>query len=106
MSDDMVRLFTDLLALDGSRLDVLRAGDGSVVAAAFGFEDDEAYYLYNSAFDPAAAAVSPGIVLVDCLIGKAASDGRSRFDFLKGDEVYKRRLGAVARPLFRLEVAG
>mgnify|MGYP006929356172 CR=1 FL=1 len=26
-------------------------------------------------------------------------------DFLKGTEVYKRRLGAVERPLFTLEVA-
>ena len=33
------------------------------------------------------------------------NDGKGRFDFLKGTEIYKRRLGAVERPLFRLEVA-
>jgi CelD/BcsL family acetyltransferase involved in cellulose biosynthesis len=29
--------------------------------------------------------------------------GRSRFDFLKGTEDYKRRLGAEPRPLFLVE---
>ena len=73
------------------------------MAASFGFEDDSAYYLYNSAFDPGAAAASPGAVLVDLLISAAVAAGRNRFDFLKGDEDYKFRLGAVPRPLFVVE---
>ena len=76
--------------------------DGSPVAAAFGFEDDVAYYLYNSAFDPSAGRVSPGVVLVSLLIERAIATGKTIFDFLKGDEPYKFRLGAEPRPLFEV----
>ena len=37
------------------------------------------------------------------MIETAIEEGLPRFDFLKGDEVYKFRLGAEERPLFRLE---
>ena len=45
------------------------------------------------------------MVLVDRLVAAAIEAGRPRFDFLKGDEAYKYRTGAVARPLFALEAA-
>jgi CelD/BcsL family acetyltransferase involved in cellulose biosynthesis len=105
MTDAMASYFEALLGLDCARIDVLRDPTGSIIAAAFGFEDDDAYYLYNSAFDPAVGDASPGIVLVDALIHSNAASGRTRFDFLKGTEVYKRRLGAVERSLVTLEVA-
>jgi CelD/BcsL family acetyltransferase involved in cellulose biosynthesis len=73
------------------------------VAAAFGFGDDRAYYLYNSAYDPGAAATSPGVVLVDLLVRRCLVEGLARLDLLKGDEVYKFRLGARARPLYAVE---
>lgn len=104
MTKPMAAFFESLLGLDSARLHVLHTGTGATVAAAFGFEDDDGYYLYNSAFDPATAEASPGIVLVDALVRSAASAGRGRFDFLKGSETYKRRLGAVERPLFTLHV--
>lgn len=104
MTDDMARFFEDLLVLPGARLDALRSA-GRVVAAAFGFEDGEAHYLYNMAYDPADAAASPGIVLLDRLIAGCVAGGRRRFDFLKGAERYKRRLGGAVRPLYTLEVA-
>lgn len=100
----MERFFRGLLDEAGAVVDVLRDGSGVPVAAAFGFEDDDTYYLYNSAFDPAHGDVSPGIVLVHMAIEATILAGRTRFDFLKGDETYKLRLGAVARPLFRIEV--
>jgi len=104
MTDQMERFFGELLQLPTARLDVLQR-HGGVVAAAVGFEDDDGYYLYNSAYDIDLADQSPGIILIDHLISRAVADGKRRFDFLKGAEVYKRRLGAVERPLFRLEVA-
>ncbi len=103
MTPEMEELFADLLLLPGAVLDVLVAG-GVTVAAAFGFEGDRAYYLYNSAFSPDASSSSPGVVLIDLLVGAAIAAGRRRFDFLKGDETYKFRLGASRRPLWRLEV--
>ena len=102
MTADMVEFFDALLAT-GFVLDVLATADGDAVAAAFGYEDEHAYYLYNSAFDPDAGHASPGVILVDVLIEQAIAAGKSRFDFLKGDEVYKFRLGASERPLYVVE---
>jgi CelD/BcsL family acetyltransferase involved in cellulose biosynthesis len=95
-------LFGGLHADAGAVIDFLYGDGDEPVAAAFGFEDASAYYLYNSAYAPAASAASPGIVLVAELIRQTAEAAHDRFDFLKGDEVYKYRLGAVARPLWRI----
>lgn len=103
MTPRMADFFSELLETGGARLDVLLAGSGRPAAFAFGFEDDDTYYLYNSAFDPELSAASPGIVLLHRLIEQVAGSGRSRFDFLKGTESYKARLGASSRALFRIE---
>lgn len=104
MTAAMADFFSDLLGVvPGARLDTLVTADGRAVASAFAFEDDRAYYLYNSSFDPAAAAASPGIVLLHRLIERASTAGLARFDFLKGAEPYKRRLGAVPRTLYTIE---
>jgi CelD/BcsL family acetyltransferase involved in cellulose biosynthesis len=103
MDERLEAFFSALLGLQGTVLDFLVDGDGRELAAGFGFEDAAAYYLYNSAYCPAAAEASPGVVLVDLLIGQAIEAGRSRFDLLKGDEAYKFRLGARPRPLYVVE---
>jgi len=102
MDSAMERLFGGLHTNAGAIIDFLHGDGDEPVAAAFGFEDTSAYYLYNSAYAPEAGAASPGIVLVAELIRQAAERSLGRFDFLKGDEVYKYRLGAVARPLWRI----
>lgn len=102
MTADMADYFEALHTAVGASIDMLYGDSDEPVAAAFGFEDDRCYYLYNSAYEPAAGAASPGIVLVSEMIKQAIGSGRTRFDFLKGDEVYKYRLGAVARPLWRV----
>ena len=50
------------------------------------------------------ALASPGVVLVSMLIERAIEAEKRVFDFLKGDETYKFRLGAAPRPLY--EVTG
>jgi len=42
-------------------------------------------------------------VLLALLIEDAIMQGMAVFDFLKGDEVYKFRLGARRRPLYVIE---
>ena len=103
MTPQVEGFFGSLVSHAGGVVDVLHDGSGARVAAAFGFEDSDTYYLYNSAFDPDRADLSPGVVLVHELIESAIASGRTRFDFLKGDETYKLRLGAATRPLFTLE---
>jgi CelD/BcsL family acetyltransferase involved in cellulose biosynthesis len=102
MTAGMEAFFVALHHDAGGVVDVLCGDDGVPVAAGFGFEDPDGYYLYNSAFDPAAGPASPGLVLVSLLLERAIADGKTVFDFLKGDEEYKFRLGATARPLFRV----
>ena len=103
MTPGMEAFFRSLLEIEGAVLSLLVGEDGEAVAGAFGFEDEHAYYLYNSAYDPGSAAESPGVVLIDLLIAEAIAGGKHRLDFLKGDEAYKFRMGAVRRPLFSLE---
>jgi CelD/BcsL family acetyltransferase involved in cellulose biosynthesis len=103
MTEEMESLFRALLAIEGAALDLLVDGDGIPVAAAFGFEADGVYYLYNSAYDPVAASASPGVVLIDRIVAHKIESGFRRLDFMKGDESYKYRLGAEARPLFAME---
>ena len=100
MTKDREGFFRDLASLPEARLDLVGGASGEVVAATFGFEDASGYYLYNSAYDPDWSAVSPGIVSLIILLEDAINRGRAVFDFLKGEETYKLRLGAVARPLF------
>ena len=102
MTEGMADLFLDLHESAGAVIDALTSHDGDPLAIAFGFEDDAGYYLYNSAYDPAARQASPGIVLLASLVERAILAGRPVFDFLKGDEPYKFRHGAVPRPLYEL----
>ena len=63
-------------------------------AAAFiTLEWDDTVGLYNSGFDPARAALAPGLVLIARLIQDAIARGKRRFDFLRGEERYKYEFG-------------
>jgi CelD/BcsL family acetyltransferase involved in cellulose biosynthesis len=74
------------------------------IAAGIWFDDGETLYFYNAGVDPEARELSPGVVLVARSIEMALQAGRSRFDFLRGDEPYKYEWGAVDVPIQRLLV--
>lgn len=103
MTPERAAFFHDLVERAGAVLDALITGD-RIAAWAFGFEHGDGYYLYNMAYDPDVRSVSPGIVLVAALIDRQIARRSAFFDFLKGDEAYKLRLGARSRPL--LTVSG
>ena len=102
MTPAMEEFFAQLHAESGAVIDLLTSHEGDAVAAAFGFEDEHGYYLYNSAYDPDVRHTSPGIVMLASLVERAIDRGHTVFDFLKGDETYKFRHGAHPRPLFAL----
>jgi CelD/BcsL family acetyltransferase involved in cellulose biosynthesis len=97
------RMADAFMPLGWLRLDLLEIG-GSAVAATFGFQLERTFYLYNSAYEPEARRLSPGLVLASELVQRAIDEGREQFDFLRGPERYKYQLGAEAVPLNNVRI--
>lgn len=72
--------------------------DGKPVAMLLGFDHGDRFYLYNSGYDPACRDLSVGLICKAYGIGETIGRGM-RYDFLKGREVYKYRLGAREIPI-------
>jgi CelD/BcsL family acetyltransferase involved in cellulose biosynthesis len=75
---------------------------GRRIAAGVTFDDDKAVYYYNAGVDTDARELSPGVVMVACYIQRAIELGKTRLDFLRGNEPYKYEWGAVDEPIERL----
>ena len=97
------RLADAFMPLGWLRLDLLEVGD-TAIASTFGFEIERKFYLYNSAYEPDAARLSPGLVLVSELVKGAIERNLEIFDFLRGPERYKYQLGAQAVPLNNVRI--
>jgi CelD/BcsL family acetyltransferase involved in cellulose biosynthesis len=97
------RIARAFMPLGWLRLDFVEIADRAV-ASTFGFELDDVFYLYNSAFEPDAARLSPGLMLVSELVKESIERGLKRFDFLRGPERYKYQLGSQALPLNNVRV--
>ncbi len=79
--------------------------NGVKAASMLCFDYNNEFLLYNSGYDPEQFGnLSPGNVLTAYTIQHAIELGRSRYDFLRGDEVYKFRFGAEAEPVFDLRI--
>jgi CelD/BcsL family acetyltransferase involved in cellulose biosynthesis len=100
-------LFRRLFELHGQdgplRLTFLSVG-GRRIASGIHFETPDGYLYYNAGVDPDARDLSPGVLMVNSYIERAIATGRTRLDFLRGDEGYKYEWGAVDEPIQRLLV--
>lgn len=77
--------------------------EGQRAAALFNFAYKGRVWVYNSGLDPAAFGhLSSGVVLTALAIEKGIEDGNSEFDFLRGNETYKYRFGAVDTTIHRV----
>jgi CelD/BcsL family acetyltransferase involved in cellulose biosynthesis len=79
--------------------------DGAKAAAYLNFDYLGRIWVYNSGLDRRFLELSPGWVLLGYLLQWANENGRSEFDFMRGDEEYKYRFGAVDRAVVRARVA-
>jgi CelD/BcsL family acetyltransferase involved in cellulose biosynthesis len=80
--------------------------DGQKAASLLNFDYGGNILVYNSGYDPIEFhRLSPGIIVTARCIERAISLGRDRFDFLRGDEVYKYRFGAQDTEIRRLLIA-
>jgi CelD/BcsL family acetyltransferase involved in cellulose biosynthesis len=75
--------------------------DGTAAGRVLTFEHGGVCYLYNSGYDPAYANIGAGLISKAFVLRDAIERGLSAFDFLRGDEDYKRRLGGIPHPVFR-----
>ena len=98
------RLAKEFDPLGWLQLDFLEIGERAV-ASTFAFRLGHTFYLYNSAYEPDASRLSPGLVLVSELVKRSLEDDGTRvIDFLRGPERYKYQLGSEAVPLNNVRV--
>jgi CelD/BcsL family acetyltransferase involved in cellulose biosynthesis len=72
--------------------------DGKPVAVEYQLAGNGILYAYQAGVDPGAMKHEPGKLIYLAILKRAIARGYRGFDFLRGDERYKARFGAVARP--------
>jgi len=94
-----LELYTAALGTD--RLAV-RKIDHEPAAAVLYFDYANRIWLYNSGYKTEYRTLSIGLISKILLIKDSITRGRQVFDFLKGREVYKSRLGGTPIPIYHL----
>jgi len=85
------------------RLGILEL-NASPVAAIMYLDFNDNVYLYNSGYDPQYSFLSVGLLSKALCIKDSIQRGKKRFDFLKGAEAYKYRLGGKEIPIFSCQI--
>ena len=78
--------------------------NGEKAAGYLNFDYKNHIYVYNSGLNFAFRELSPGWVLLGYLLQWANDNKRRYFDFMRGDEEYKYRFGAIDRRIVRIKI--
>jgi CelD/BcsL family acetyltransferase involved in cellulose biosynthesis len=78
--------------------------DGQRAAAALNFDYGNKLWGYNAGVDRAFMDLSPGWILLSYILQWCCENKRTEFDFMRGDEEYKYRFGAVNQYVMRVKV--
>jgi CelD/BcsL family acetyltransferase involved in cellulose biosynthesis len=78
--------------------------NGEKAAGYLNFDYNQHIWVYNSGLDFRFREISPGWVLVGHLLQWANDNQRQYFDFMRGDEEYKYRFGAIDRRVVRAKI--
>ena len=73
-------------------------------AMTLGFDYNGTYYLYNSAYDPQFGHLSVGLLCKVLCLKDSIERGGKKWDFLKGGESYKYRLGGHKVPIYNCQI--
>jgi CelD/BcsL family acetyltransferase involved in cellulose biosynthesis len=107
MSDRRAAFFRSL-AMEMAAARILRLYfldlDDVPAAAAMCFDYRSTVYLYNNGYDMRYKSLSVGLLCTIFCIKESIQRGKARYDFLKGSEPYKRRLGGKPVQLYRCQV--
>ena len=77
---------------------------GKKAAGYLNFDYGNHIWVYNSGLNYEFGELSPGWVLLGYLLRWAIENGRSAYDFMRGDEAYKYRFGAIDRFVVRATI--
>jgi len=107
MTDTMESFFRTL-AMEMAEAGLLRLFlldlNNTPAAAALCFDHHSTVYLYNNGYDRRFSNLSVGLLSKVFSIRESIIRGRRNYNFLKGSETYKRRLGGRPLKLLRCEV--
>ncbi len=78
--------------------------DNQPAAMTIGFDYKNTHFLYNSAYDPRFNYLSVGLLCKVLCLKESIEKGKKKWDFLKGAETYKYRLGGQEVPLYRCQI--
>ncbi len=78
--------------------------DGQRIAANLNFDYNNKLWGYNAGVNRDFMELSPGWVLLGYVLQWACENNRSEFDFMRGDEEYKYRFGAINQYVMRAKV--
>ena len=78
--------------------------DATPAAVAMCFDYNSTMYLYNNGYDHRFRSLSVGLLSKVLSIKESIERGRKTYNFLKGGEAYKYRLGGAPVPLCRCKV--
>ena len=78
--------------------------DGQRIAANLNFDYNNKLWGYNAGVNRDFMELSPGWVLLGYVLQWACENNRTEFDFMRGDEEYKYRFGAVNHYVMRAKV--
>lgn len=97
---EFLRHATGELAARGSKAEILVAEvDGQPIAAHLYLSGSRGLLIYQSGIDSRRMDLEPGHLLLVHQFQQAISQGHSEFDFLRGDDRYKRAWGGQRSPL-------
>jgi len=105
LTDKMKNYFHGLIrsaaAAGLARFGLLEINEEPAAAVLF-FSYDGRVYLYNSGYSSDYSDLSAGLLSKVLCIKDSIERGRRVFDFLKGPEIYKSRLGGVTIPIYKV----
>ncbi len=104
LTDQMTEFFKTL-AIAAAEARILKLFfldlDGVPAAATFCFDYQATLYLYNNGYNQYFSSLSVGLLNKILTIQDSIHRGLKKYDFLRGEEVYKKRLGGSPVPLYR-----
>lgn len=78
--------------------------DSEVIAASYNFIQEGCVFSYQKGFNPQWDSFGPGTVLLHEIIQESFSDGHKEYNFLCGNEEYKKDWANQSRPLFDINI--